>query len=142
MNPDEVLREYVAQPVPLGMEARILARCRRRVWWRRPVVGLALAAAGLMGLVWVRPARAPERNVRGAVRRVVSEDAGRKPGVRSEAPPRARRKRRVSGVEALVRFARQHPEQAARLVEFHDPEPMVPLEITPIAIEELGDSTK
>jgi hypothetical protein len=40
---NEALRSYIDQPVPLGMEARILSRCRRRSW-RWPVMAFATAA--------------------------------------------------------------------------------------------------
>jgi hypothetical protein len=53
---------------------------------------------------------------------------------------RVRRRRKVDPVYALWRFAQEHPDAALSLAEFHEPEPMTPIETEPIKIEELGDS--
>jgi len=134
MNLDDALREYVGRPVPLGMEERILIRCRRTMWWRWPV--LAFAACCLMVLVWVRPV--PRPVARTVARHVAPEYAGQKPGDRAEALPH--RRHRPDPARGLWRFTQQHPEAALALTTEYEPAPVVPLTIEPIAIEELGDS--
>jgi hypothetical protein len=134
VNIDDALREYVSRPVPLGMEERILIRCRPTTWWRWPV--LALAACALTVLVWIRPVEHSRRLV------ARPSAAGENAYATAAAPPaerRVRRRRKPDPARALWRFAQQHPEAAAALTTEYEPVPVVPLTIEPIAIEELGD---
>jgi hypothetical protein len=127
---DEALRSYVDRPVPLGMEARILARCRRRSWqWQI----LGLVAAGLSCLVWFWPAKKAEIPL--PMHSVKIADAGQKPGDRAEPPPHRRHK--SSGVNALWRFAQEHPEAAMQLTVEYQLTPIAPIQIEPIVIKEL-----
>jgi hypothetical protein len=129
---DAALRAYVGHEPPAGMPERILRRCRRRlVGW--PALGLAVAA-GILALVWVRPEGKPQgehiaRGERAGVNACCTQ--GRSLVVR---------RRRESGIRALWRFSQEHPAAARELTVDHEPEPIVPLQIEPIEIEQLGDS--
>jgi hypothetical protein len=58
--------------------------------------------------------------------------------VATPAPPqRIRRRRKPNGVNALWRFAQEHPEAALQLAVQYEPAPVAPLQFEPIAIEEL-----
>ena len=129
---DAALRAYVGHESPVGMPDRILRRCRRRVaaW---PVLGLAVAA-GILALVWVRPEGKPQGEH-------ISRGAGT--GVNAcctRGSSLVVRRKRERGVRALWRFSREHPAAAMELTVDHTPEPIVPLQIEPIEIRELGDS--
>ncbi len=135
MNLDEALRGYVERPVPRGLEERILTRCRRRWSWRWPAMTL-VAACALTVMVW---SRLPVERL---------ELRSPRPPAVSALPLRAqvtghkRRRRqphRPDAVQALWRFAQEHPEAASQLTAFREPELIAPLEIQPIVIEDLGD---
>lgn len=127
---DEALRSYVDEPVPWGMEARILSRCRRRVWiW--PVFGLTAACCLLAMSVVRSPRVAPVMRYRS-----LTVTARPEPAAASAAK---QRRRKPSGVNALWRFAQEHPEVAMQLTEEYNSKPIELLQIEPISIEELGD---
>ena len=127
---DEALRGYVDVTVPLGMEARILARCARRPW-KWPVLGLA-ACLGCLAFVW------PEKkSVEPAPAQLVKfVNSVQKPVVGAKAPFH-RKRRKPNGVYTLWRFAQEHPEEAVQLTAVYDSKPIEPLQIEPILIEEL-----
>ncbi len=133
---DEALRAYMKAPVRPGMEERILARCRRASWLRWPVLGLAVAAC-LATAIWLRPVEQPRR-VLTARQYSVPEHAEQKPGVPKSTLLHPSR-RSPDAIHALWRFAQEHPDVALQLTEFHEPEPVVPLSIEPLAIDVLGD---
>jgi hypothetical protein len=127
---EEALRAYVDEPAPVGMEARILRRVRRRTWhW--PAMGLV--AAGLGCLIWIRPG-GETMPPSAPVEHVVVADAGPKPGGRAEALPHKVPRR---GVDALYRFAQEHPDEALGLTKEFEFTPIEPLKIDPIVIDEL-----
>jgi hypothetical protein len=143
MNIDDALREYVSQPVPLGLEARVMRRVgansRRPRWgWAVPV----LVAAGALAMsVWMRPmprqtpAAVQPRSFAGAAVESAQVRPARVTAVR--VAPVKQRHRRLSGVQALWRFAQAHPEEAVKLTVAYEPAPIVPLRIEPISIEEV-----
>jgi hypothetical protein len=133
MNIDDLLREYVAQPVPQGLEARVMRRVRAesRRWqwgWLAP----SLIAACLALAIWVRPVthRTPS---------VVSHPSSTVAARKNPDVARAKRRtdRRLNPSQALWRFARKHPEATASLAIEYESTPIVPLQIEPISIEEL-----
>jgi hypothetical protein len=138
MNVDEALRAYVSQPVPSGLEARVMRRVYKessRVrWWVWMAPGLV--AAGCLFAIWLRPVKIVGRPILTAAVYQTARSAG-KPMGRAEILPH--QQRRESGAHALWRFAQAHPEAAARLVAQYEPSPIMPLEIDPITIEELGN---
>jgi hypothetical protein len=134
MNIDDLLREYVAQPVPQGLEARVMRRVRaesRRCQWGWLVP--ALVAAGLVLGIWMRPMPARHRM---SSTKVARENAYSTPIARL--PPQTRKRHTVDGARALWRFARKHPEATASLAIEYESTPIVPLQIEAISIEELN----
>lgn len=134
MNSDELidraLREYVAQEPLAGFDARILRRVQRpntarRFLW---VGGLAVACGAMW--MFVRPPHEVERPA------PVISARTEEPALLPVAPAPARRKR--SGEQALLKFARKHPEQAMALTSEGDgPVAIDALDLAPMTIDEL-----
>ena len=131
---DRGLRSYVAEEPPPGLEARILARARRKgahaSWWW---AGWAVAACGAW-MAWT-------------VNRPV-ETLSIKPVWRFEAPPLMiaatpnptghRRPGITEAERALMRFVEEHPDDAAATAaRMNDPIAIDRIEIEPLAINEL-----
>jgi len=136
VNIDQALKIYVDLRPPEGMEVRILRRVHRPNW-RWPA--LALAAAALLCLAIAIPA--PKGSSIGTRRessykRMPAQATGPAPPVQRPATRRLHRK--PDTVQALWRFAHEHPETAIQLTETHEFEPIAPLEIEPLKIEESG----
>lgn len=133
MNIEEALKLYVDRQPPAGMEARILRRVHRPSW-RWPA--LAVAAILCLAIAIPTPKETP-KGTRGESRvaRVVQ------PAPRSVIPPRPltrHQRHKPDTIPALWRFAREHPETAIQLTETHEFEPIAPIEIEPLKIEESG----
>jgi hypothetical protein len=140
---DNALRAYADPPVPLGIEARVISRIRQRTQQRRALgATLAIAACCTLALIVPRHPETANRGARASALPPSFRSAYPVPTPRPEHRPKFKPKPQPDTIDALWRYAQEHPEETIQLTAVHEPEPVAPLQFDPIVIQELENTPK